>query len=419
MATSFEPITHPYQGLAKLAQAWLAGKMMKQSNSREQEIIEQQRQAMIDALSAKYERQGIYESPPAMSPVPDPQGQLWQDPATAGMPQPQSSPLPVDTVMTQTRPGLPQQQIDRIMALPPEVRATVIGNWVQSQLIPDYHAPQSAEVFAKVGDNGYLTDHKTAIPGTQAYNDLVSDPEYTRVTLPSGIERREEGGPGSFGGMTDAALSRQQEAINDQVAAMNTFARGTERLLGILYETPGANTLTARVANVGNRAMQEVKAIGAELGVYIVDENNVRLGEVGWDIAHYEDIFNATGLAEANPRIKNGFLAMAIQRAMASGLGTGRALSDYDIKNQLATLGANQSDPDIVATLFADSYMNLRDYTLEKYAPYKDQLRLPEIYTPSYVNIIPVEQLPDWDKLTPEQKQRLKQLFPNGFRERR
>ena len=391
-ATSFDPVVHPYQGLAKMAQAWLAGKMMKGAGADETAKTEAERKALADALGPQFTNiPGARPNQPGVAPG-----------------RPDEPPSVFNQV--ETAPGLPQQQIDQIMALPPVMRSGVVGNYLQNQLTPpEPSQPKSAETFAKVGDNGYLTDHASAVPGTQGYADLVQNPDFVRVGLPTGIERVEQGGPGEFG-LTDAQYSKQQVAINDQVAAMNTFARGTERLLGIMRENPGANTLVAQMANIGTRAVTEVRTLANTMGV------TFERGEDAWNPDNYNEVFNAVGLAEASPRIKNGFLAMAIQRAMGSGLGTGRALSDYDIKNQLATLGANQSNPDIVATIFADSYMNLQDYTYSKYEPYKGELKLPDIYQPNYINIVPVNQLEGWDQLSQAEQAQLQRDYPNGYR---
>jgi hypothetical protein len=416
MASSFEPITHPYQGLAKLAQAYVAASTGNIASRREKEYEEGNREALAEALGPQYGTvPGRKPADDGGVPLGDVAGVLQgYNPQTGQVPPVGAGQLgPVGYQgerQVQTSPGVPQQQIDQIMALPPAIRNTVVGNYVQSQLLPpDADSPKSAETFATVGPNGYLTDHRSAVPGTPEYEQLVRSPDHVRVGLPTGIERVEQGGPGEFG-MTQSQFGKQQIAINDQVAAMNTFAKGTERLLGIMRENPGANTLVAQMANIGHRAITEVKTLVNSLGV------EFERGDEAWNIDNYADVFKANGLAGASPRIKNGFLAMAIQRAMGSGLGTGRALSDYDIKNQLATLGANQSNPDIVATIFADSYMNLRDYTISKYEPYKNELKLPELYQPGYINIVPVQQLEGWADLTPAEQASLQQAYPNGYR---
>jgi hypothetical protein len=122
----------------------------------------------------------------------------------------------------------------------------------------------------------------------------------------------------------------------------------------ILRSTDGANTLVAQMANIGNRLKNEVAALSKTLNT------EFEAGDNAFNLEHYKDTFEAAGLAGQSPRVKNGFLALAIQKAMASGLGAGRALSDFDIKQQLLTLGENQSDPDIIAQMFNDSMASLK-----------------------------------------------------------
>jgi len=127
---------------------------------------------------------------------------------------------------------------------------------------------------------------------------------------------------------------------------------GTE-FVEMLMENPGANTTVATLANFGNKLWNEVKALKQQ-GVYeFADDFR------GTDIKLWEDVFSANGLAGANARVKRGFLALAIQGAAAQGMGTGRALSDRDVEQQLQTLGASQSDPRIIGNIFADSYKSM------------------------------------------------------------
>ncbi|KKL84868.1 hypothetical protein LCGC14_1960460, partial [marine sediment metagenome] len=57
------------------------------------------------------------------------------------------------------------------------------------------------------------------------------------------ISRVEQGPPGSFG--TPSQRGAQQVELETRVAAVNAFGSQSKRLLDIIRETPGANTLTA------------------------------------------------------------------------------------------------------------------------------------------------------------------------------
>ncbi len=185
----------------------------------------------------------------------------------------------------------------------------------------------------------------------------------------------EQGPPGAFG--TSSQRGAQQVELETRVAAVNAFGSQAKRLLDIIEKTPGANTVTAAMTNVGNRIMNEVRTLSNSLGI------EFESGGSAFDVSRYGDVFKEVGLAGANPRVKNGFLGLAIQRAIASGLGTGRALSDKDIEQQLKTLGRNQSDPDIIARIFTDSFENLVDSVTFQHRA-TPGLKLPEIVRPDF-----------------------------------
>ena len=138
-----------------------------------------------------------------------------------------------------------------------------------------------------------------------------------------------------------------------KLGSIDSWGKTGTEFVGMLRENPGANTTVATMANVGNRLWNEVKALKQQ-GVYkFADDFR------GTDIKKWEGVFSANGLAGANAKVKRGFLALAIQGAAAQGMGTGRALSDKDVEQQLRTLGANQSDPEIIAGVFSDSYQSM------------------------------------------------------------
>lgn len=419
-AMSLEPIQHPYQIMAKMAQAWLGGRMGKSADEELQALQDQRSAALAKALGPRYEEY-LSSSPAQQSPVANqPRQHLWQGEQLPNSPIPSPGPMELNQLnRVQTDPGLPQRQIDMLMAMDPEIINSVLAQKTMvdmgitpQQIAGQFRTPQQPSIQNFGTKDGRVMDK--AIVGSEKYYDLVNNSPYVAIGNPSQIQRQETGPPGS---MTGPQVGAVQKEIGDQVAAFNTFAKGTEYLLRQVNETPGANTLTAQLMNVGNRVVQEVKALTTAFGTkYEVG------AEKAWDIAHYEDVFASMGMAGANPRVKSGFLAMAIQKAMASGLGTGRALSDYDIKNQLNTLGANQSDPRIIAGVFSDAYEYLRIYTQEKYNSFSQinpgSLTLPDMYTPSYINMIPVEQVEGFNDLSPADQLRLRTLHPNGVRQR-
>jgi hypothetical protein len=468
-ATSFAPIQHPYQGLAKLAQAWAGVQLNKRSDADEQEYETERAKRYAEALSPV--REPLAQNVPSTGQIApgDTVGVL------AGMGQPNFG---GELFRTQTIPERPQYQTptqtmsqgrprtreEMLQVLGPELGEPVLQQMLAQQFTQKND--KSADVLGRIDQSGQVFGHTAAIPGTQRYeallqagyfpvakpsqgadtqpkalnfadsdgkiidtaivgsekfNELVQKPGVFVAGPVSQVQRQETGGPNSFGRQDHAV----QIKLNEQVAALDTFAKIADRTLGLINANPGANTLTAGLMNLGNRAVQEIKTLSREVFdrgnfTIISGDTGETITERGWDISHYEDVFSASGLAGVNPRIKNAFLSLAIQRAMASGLGTGRALSDYDIKNQLKTLGDNQSDPNIVRDVFSDSYHNILDYT-ESMANANPNISIQsELYTPSFFNpvkTVPVEEMPGWDELSPEDQAEFRRLNPNGYHE--
>lgn len=218
-------------------------------------------------------------------------------------------------------------------------------------------------------ETGEFTQAQLNTPEAQA---LVNDPNQV---FTGAVSVQETGGPGS------ATLTRSQEGkaqseLNAQAAALNSYSARAQRLLDIIG-TGGANTLTAQLANVGNRLRNEARTMAREFGV------EFESGAGAFDPNRFQGAFEAAGLAGQSARVRNAFLGLAIQRAIASGLGTGRALSDRDIESQLRTLGQNQSDPEILRRILADDFANLRDTVTNQGRAFN--LAVPEIDEPGFV----------------------------------
>ena len=263
-----------------------------------------------------------------------------------------------------------------------------------------------ASVEPKRGDAVNFLDKNTNqlagtfFEGTPEFDRAVKNPNLFPTGAASQVQRRETGPPGTF---SKPVLDRLQSGLNEQVAAVNAFGAQAERLLGILDKAEGANTLTAALTNVGNRVIQEVRTISREFGV------EFEQGPAAFDANSYNGVFQATGLAGASARVKNGFLGLAIQRAMAAGLGTGRALSNEDIAQQLRTLGNNQGDPQIIRLIFADSFNNLNDTI--RFKAEASGLTLPNISTPSFLSkqVSPVELLLGFNDMSAEDQRELRE----------
>jgi hypothetical protein len=164
MATSFEPITHPYQGLAKLAQAWIAGRMNRQSDEREREIIRQRGEMIANALGGTATETAI-------------------DPTRGGTTLPSGQGEVVPSVFNQVQTTRPMSLQEQIAALPPDLA----GPAAVEHLLQRGKAvtPRDAVTFGKYDETtGMISDYVDAVPGTQTFNQLVTDPEMIRVDRP-------------------------------------------------------------------------------------------------------------------------------------------------------------------------------------------------------------------------------------------
>lgn len=364
MAQGPGTIQHPLQGLAHLANA-LNAQAYRQKAQRGQQALQKQRAQQMGDLLNNLSL--------------DPQGRQLLESLSPDMQREVASTLAVSQLMPQDSEKPRFDEFDVIGQ--DGSRTTVEGRITQ----------RSAEVLTPAGQ---------FLPLAQVFpNAQRIEPAVTR-----GVQTDD---PTAFAG-TPTQRGKRQIELNDQVAAVNAFGSQAERLLETIEETEGANTVVAALANVGNRIRQEVMTLSDQFGV------EFEAGMDAFNPDRYEGVFSAHGLAGANPRVKNGFLGLAIQRAMAAGLGTGRALSDTDIAQQLDTLAANQSDPQIIRAVFADSFRNLSDQV--RFSAEANTLQLPTVHEPGFLNPVdPIEQrarqTEGFDQLSPQQQQRLIELM--------
>jgi hypothetical protein len=126
MAVNFEPIQHPYQGLAKLAQAWVASRMMKNADKREKEIANEQRQMLIDALSpVEYEIPTREYDTPVIGEV------AYEPDMISGVDVTNFGPLGSGEPIRDTRQKTPQEMI---AALDPTIGQEVLGKILVSNM---------------------------------------------------------------------------------------------------------------------------------------------------------------------------------------------------------------------------------------------------------------------------------------------
>ena len=127
------------------------------------------------------------------------------------------------------------------------------------------------------------------------------------------------------------ATERQMENLLNTKSATMVAIGETINLINDLQDSPNANTaiakLSGNVADIG----QEMRALFPALNENLINLNS------------YSGYFDELNIQSQETRSK--IFGLALRVAAATGLGTGRSLTDKDIENALRMIGANRSDP--------------------------------------------------------------------------
>jgi len=127
------------------------------------------------------------------------------------------------------------------------------------------------------------------------------------------------------------ATERQMENLLNTKSATMVAIGETINLINDLQDSPNANTaiakLSGNVADIG----QEMRALFPALNENLINLNS------------YSGYFDELNIQSQEMRSK--MFGLALRVAAATGLGTGRSLTDKDIENALRMIGANRSDP--------------------------------------------------------------------------
>ena len=141
--------------------------------------------------------------------------------------------------------------------------------------------------------------------------------------------RQEQGGPGSFG-----QTKKQYEDLTDvEISTKNAIATAND-LMKKIDENPDLLQTSSGIAQFAAGVGSEIRTAARVAGVDIPDEIT--------NIAAYEDTFAELGIE--NKIAKGMAFDLALSYAAASGLGTGKALTDKDIKLALQRIGAGGLD---------------------------------------------------------------------------
>ena len=138
--------------------------------------------------------------------------------------------------------------------------------------------------------------------------------------------RQETGGPGSFSG-TKKEFEELREAEISAINAISTI----DDLSSRIRENPDAFTSAGGLARFSSGLAEEGRALARTFGIDVPDEI--------LNAEQYADTFKELGVKSA--AAQGAMLDVALAYAAASGLGSGRALTDKDIERSLRRVGAD------------------------------------------------------------------------------
>ncbi len=189
------------------------------------------------------------------------------------------------------------------------------------------------EAQAKTPTGDYKTYQDTETGQTITLNEAdPRDQQYLRENRENLIpapSREEVGKPGEF-----AVTKKQGEELKESEIATKQAIAGANDLLAKLTETPDLLQTATGIAQFASGVGSEIRSAARAAGVDIPEEIT--------DIAAYEDTFAELGIK--NKVAKGLAFDLALSYAAASGLGTGRALTDRDIRLAMQRIGAGGMD---------------------------------------------------------------------------
>lgn len=189
------------------------------------------------------------------------------------------------------------------------------------------------EAQAKVPTGDYKTYQDTRDGRTITLNEAdPRDQQYlreNRENLVPAPSREEVGGPGEFG-----VTKKQGEELKEAEIAAKQAIAGANDLLERLTKNPDLLQTTTGIAQFASGVGSEIRSAARAAGVDIPEKIT--------DIAAYEDTFAELGIK--NKIAKGLAFDLALSYAAASGLGTGRELSERDVKFAIRRVGATGID---------------------------------------------------------------------------
>lgn len=212
------------------------------------------------------------------------------------------------------------QQIDR---LPMAEAQRVIGQMFNEALPKQTTRAPNVKTYQSKSEPG-----KTYTLDVNNPEDLAFIRENQQDLIPAPT-RQEAGAPGAFG-PTKKEISGLRES---EIATKQAIATSND-LLDKIEKNPDLLQSATSLAQVASGLGSEIRTAARVAGVDIPEEVT--------DIAAYEDTFDELGIE--NKVAKGLAFDLALAYAAASGLGSGRALTDRDIRLAMERIGAGGLD---------------------------------------------------------------------------
>ena len=152
---------------------------------------------------------------------------------------------------------------------------------------------------------------------------------------------------GSFEDVTGISDERRESLIDQEIATYN-FVSTANTVLEQLEKTPDANTRVATLAGLADDLYAEGKAIMERFAP-----------DVSTNEDDYESLNLFGGLGTEGSRFKSAVFGLALQYAAASGLGSGRSLTDRDIDRAIRAIAADRADPTAIAAVINDKKLEV------------------------------------------------------------
>lgn len=153
---------------------------------------------------------------------------------------------------------------------------------------------------------------------------------------------------GTFEEVAGLSEDKTQEIRDIQVGVAN-FIAASNNTISLLEDNPDLNTAVSGISRVTADLAQNAEALARSLGYDTSDKV--------FDIETYSEDFDELGIKSS--QLQASVLGLALQYAAAAGLGTGRALTDNDIKRAIQSLGFDRADPEAIIPVLRDRQTEL------------------------------------------------------------